>query len=180
MLEKSDPFSFIRKISGKVLLNAFLLVAVLVIFFRFTDKNSDRILLQNENYIKSATVQTSRRLNDMFTNAKNSIETIAYLYSQNLDSPQSGHRNLKILTGSGLGMFDAVEFADRNGISRDSGGKTTPVAAAGISGKACRAKPAWMSFLIHRSTMKIWWFSTRLSGTGARLSGCFTAISAKG
>ncbi|EEO27878.1 hybrid sensor histidine kinase/response regulator [Oxalobacter paraformigenes] len=141
MLEKSDPFSFIRKISGKVLLNAFLLVAVLVIFFRFTDKNSDRILLQNENYIKSATVQTSRRLNDMFTNAKNSIETIAYLYSQNLDSPQSGHRNLKILTGSGLGMFDAVEFADRNGISRDSGGKTTPVAGRryfreGMQGKA--------------------------------------------
>lgn len=146
MLEKSDPFSFIRKISGKVLLNAFLLVAVLVIFFRFTDKNSDRILLQNENYIKSATVQTSRRLNDMFTNAKNSIETIAYLYSQNLDSPQSGHRNLKILTGSGLGMFDAVEFADRNGISRDSGERRRRLPAAGISGKACRAKPAWMSF----------------------------------
>ena len=125
---KSDPYSFVKRISGKVLLNAFLVVAILVIFIRFTDKNSERILLQNGNYIKSATLQTSRRLNDMFTNAKNSIETIAHLYSQSLDSPGSGHRNLKMLTGSGLGMFDAVEFADKNGISRDSGGRTTPVA----------------------------------------------------
>lgn len=114
-----------RKIWIQILFACILLVFIVVIFVVFTKKNNERIIRQNENYVEAVTVQMAERIEDTLTGAQNSINTMAYLYGNSLESPEVDAKALKDMAENSI--FEYVEFVDKNGINLTVEGKKADV-----------------------------------------------------
>lgn len=114
-----------RKIWMQILLVCILLVFIVIIFVIFTKENNERIIRQNERYVEDATIQVAERIDDTLTDAQNSINTMAYLYGNSLESPEVDAKALKDMAENSI--FEYVEFVDKNGINLTLEGKKADV-----------------------------------------------------
>jgi len=114
-----------RKMRMQILFACILLAFVVLVFIIFTKENNERIIRQNENYVEDVTVQMAERIDDILTSAQDSINTMAYLYGNTLESPKVDAEALKDLTENSA--FEYVEFVDKSGINITFEGKTADV-----------------------------------------------------
>ncbi|MBO5055689.1 MAG: response regulator [Lachnospiraceae bacterium] len=114
-----------RKIWMQILFACILLVFIVIIFVIFTKENNERIIRQNESYVEDATIQVAERIEDTLTGAQNSINTMAYMYGNSLESPEVDAKALKDMAENSI--FEYVEFVDKNGINLTFEGKKADV-----------------------------------------------------
>lgn len=117
--DNRDKSKLIRELAWAGVLALFIIVA----FINFTRKNNERIVRQNENYVKDAAVQTAERIGGLLNSAGENIETMAYLYGDSLSSDQVDTKKLKTLQDSSL--FDIIEYTDASGSNISADGETT-------------------------------------------------------
>ena len=114
-----------RKMWMQILFACILLAFVVVISVFFTKENNERIIQQNESYVEDVTVQMAERIDDILTNAQNSIDTMAYLYGESLQSPEVEKKALNDMAVNSI--FEYVEFVDKNGMALTFEGKKADV-----------------------------------------------------
>lgn len=112
-----------RNIFREMVLIVLLCLFIIIVFLNFTQKNHERIVQQNANYVQDATLQVSERIGDMLTAAKDSIVTMAYLYGDSLNSPEVDTQKLKEMQDSS--PFDYIEFTDQKGQNINAEGVTS-------------------------------------------------------
>lgn len=114
-----------RKIWMQILFACILLAFIVVIFFIFTKENNERIIRQNESYVEDATVQVAEWIDDTLASAQSSINTMAYLYGNSLETPEVDAKALEDMAANSV--FEYVEFVDKNGINLTFEGKKADV-----------------------------------------------------
>jgi len=122
----------------RILLGCLLLVASMFAFYRFSVKNRQRILSQNENYLADVTIQTANRLGDQLQARRRSINLLALTVAETIDEPWVSQELLTVLQGASI--FDYVEFIDANGVNHNADGVQSdssdrPNYLEGIQGK---------------------------------------------
>lgn len=100
----------------KILLCGILLFMILFAFMEFKQNNQKRIVSQNLNYVEDATVQSANRIHDIFTSAQKSINMLADLYGQKMESENVDLEELQSLALES--PFENIEFVGRDGIYR--------------------------------------------------------------
>lgn len=114
-----------RRIVKEIIFTGVLCVFIILAFFFFTKKNNARIVQQNANYVQDATLQVSERISDVLTVAKNSIETMAYMYGKSLEEPEIDLQKLEEMQDNSV--FDCVEFVDKGGLNINAQGEVSDV-----------------------------------------------------
>lgn len=113
----------LQKKTWQPIIYAFLfLVAVLILFFYYTEQNRARIQEQNRVYAEDSARQTVERIESEFDNALQRIQNDAYLVSMGGNSSAINAPMLKGLEDNTT--FDAVCFTNTDGINLASDGKT--------------------------------------------------------
>lgn len=102
-----------RKVVIDIVLNSLLLLFIIVALFVFKENNNKRITQQNEDYVKTITVQEAAQIGDAFSSSQSNIETMAYLYGEALDSPEADVQKLKEMQERS--SFDYIEYTDADG-----------------------------------------------------------------
>ena len=103
----------------------FLLIAMIGLFFWFTEQNSKRTEEQNRDYAADSAQMKSEQIDDEFNNALSRIETYAYFVGEGLDEPLITPQMLKKMEENS--QFDAIIFTDANGVDYASDGRTADV-----------------------------------------------------
>ena len=80
-----------------------LLAFILLSFFTFTRDNNQRVLEQNESFIKAATEQKVERLDELIDMSMSSVKQMAYLYGELMTSPTATDPMLNSTTGTVAG-----------------------------------------------------------------------------
>lgn len=99
---------------AKILLTGVLIAAISLVFYLYSNRNSERISQQNANYIKNSTIETANWLEDILKSAKYSIANIARLYGETLADKEVEPENLRGFADRSI--FDYVEFVNAEGI----------------------------------------------------------------
>ena len=110
-----------RQMLKKLLPACALLALMLTAFFIYAAITHNRMVAQNAAYLEFETTQTADRINEMLHNARTSLETIASLYSQALDSPEVDLADLQEIA-AGSSAFDYIEFVSSAGEDLSSTG----------------------------------------------------------
>ena len=99
------------------------IVAVLIIvisFVAFLSSTQDRIVEQNKRYLEGTTLQTSRRVGDLLTNAGTMVKVVANTYEMRMTSNMVNAEELpELLRGT---PFDHLIYADGSGAVYDDRG----------------------------------------------------------
>jgi len=109
MMGKPDKRTALR-----VIITGILIIAIILMFNAYTNKNSERISQQNVNYIKNFTVQCVSWIEDLLQNATRSINNMALLYGRTLQGEEINVEDLEDMARNSL--FDSVEFINADGI----------------------------------------------------------------
>ena len=112
-----------RRITFEILLTSILVLFILAAVMMFKKDTNQRILDQNENYIKTVTTQEAAQISTILTMSHSNIQTLAFLYSEALTS--SGPDIGILEETQKLSIFDYIEFTDKNGENYNSQGKTS-------------------------------------------------------
>lgn len=116
-----------RRVVRQIALGGVLMVFIIVSFLVFTIENHNRILKQNENYAADVALQKAGYVDEVLSDAQNSIKQIAFLYSQG-DTLTSGEVAPDVLQEITANTpFDYIEFIDSNGIDHTALGETADV-----------------------------------------------------
>ena len=116
-----------------------LISLVIILFYRFTMQNSNRIQEQNRVYAEDSARQIAKRIADHFASAQQLIKTYTYFLEHTLDKPEV--TNLMLAQLEKTSSFDGIRFTDLNGQNYSSEGsivKTTDreFYIKGIAGKS--------------------------------------------
>lgn len=138
-----------RKTLQNILCVLALMVAVIILFFLYTEANNKRIEEQNRNYARDSAWQMMGHVESEFANAQNRINTYAYFFGESLEEPKVEAKDLAAMGENSL--FDAFCFTDREGFTLTADGKVIDSRdreyyRAGIKGESG-------IFAIHRSRL---------------------------
>ncbi len=111
-----------KKTWQPVVYASFFLIVVLALFQLYTMQNRARIQEQNRVYAEDSARQTVGRIESEFDNALRRIQNNAYLASIAENGSKMNAQVLKDLQDNAT--FDAVCFADKNGVYLAAGGET--------------------------------------------------------
>ena len=100
-----------------------LISLVIILFYRFTMQNSNRIQEQNRVYGEDAAIQTARRLDAQFRGAQNLMQAYSAFLSDTLQKPEVTASMLENLEKSS--PFDGVRFTSAKGETLSSRGIVT-------------------------------------------------------
>lgn len=114
-----------RKIAKEILFIGVLILFIIFAFVLFTKRNNERIVRQNENYIRNVTLQVAERIEDILASSRQNIQVMAYMYGSLLESSQVNEETLRELQD--ISVFNYIEFADKNGVNKDAEGTITDV-----------------------------------------------------
>ena len=117
----------------------FLLTAMILLFFWFTEQNSRRTEEQNRDYAADSAQLKSEQIDEELNNALNQIKAYAYFLGEGLTEPVITVQMLEQMEENST--FDAILFTDFNGVDFASDGRTTDAAERdsfnnGISGNS--------------------------------------------
>ena len=110
-----------KKISQEMVYVAFLLLAIVLLFFWYTAQNSSRIEERNKTYAADSARQTAERIESEFNNALLRIRNYAYLLSTDEGNSVIDAEFLKEMESHS--SFDAIRFTNAEGVNLSSGGK---------------------------------------------------------
>jgi len=117
-----------RKTTLEVTFAVILGVFAVILFLDFTKKNNEQIIEQNANYVQDATLQEAKRLDEVFSAARDSVMTMAHLYGESLESLDFPKVTTeKLMEMQENSPFDYIEFVDKNGLNINAQGKTLDV-----------------------------------------------------
>lgn len=102
-----------------------LLVIIVIAFSIFVNTNRQRIVAQNTDYVEEAALQTAQRLDEILMSAQNSLELIASLYGDVMDSTEIDFKLLNQLANKA--PFDYIEFVNADGVDINEEGETADV-----------------------------------------------------
>lgn len=109
------------------------IVAVLIIvisFVAFLSSTQDRIVEQNKRYLEGTTLQTSRRVGDLLTNAGTMVKVVANTYEMRMTSNMVNAEELpELLRGT---PFDHLIYADGSGAVYDDRGAVDELRGADL------------------------------------------------
>lgn len=89
------------------------IVIIIIAFIMFLGSTQERIVDQNTRYLEGTTLQTSRRVGDLLTNAQTVINVVGSSYETQMTSPQVDPGALpELLRGT---PFDHIIFVDAAG-----------------------------------------------------------------
>ncbi len=128
-----------RKSLQEIVYVIFLLVAIILLFFWFTERNSRRMEAQNKDYAADSARMKSVQIDDELSNALSRIETYAYFVGESLTEPVITAEMLNKMEENS--QFDAIMFTDLDGMDYASDGREADVAQRrfyidGISGNS--------------------------------------------
>ncbi len=103
----------------------FLLVAIILLFFWFTERNSARTKEQNRDYAADSARLKAEQINDELNSALSRINTYAYFVGESLTEPVVTAQMLAKMEENS--QFDAIMFTDLNGVDYASDGRTADV-----------------------------------------------------
>ncbi len=111
-----------KKTWQNVLYISILMAAVCLLFIWYSAMNSRRIEECNLNYAMDSARQTVLRIESELLNASRRIRNYTYLLSETLNEPEVGTDMLLALEDNS--DFDALQFADQDGVNLASDGRT--------------------------------------------------------
>ena len=89
--------------------------------------NTLRVISQNESYIADATILSADHVNNRFHSKLNSIQVIAALYGESMDSPAVDTEQIMALCPQGY--FDYIRFIPSDGQYTTSAGDIVDLSA---------------------------------------------------
>lgn len=104
----------------------FLFMAMVIAFYWYTTKNTERIEILNKDYAADSARQTVVRIDEEFENAQDQINTYTYFLGQSLKEPTVSIQMLREMEENSL--FDAICFTDASGVNHASDGRTSDAA----------------------------------------------------
>ncbi len=104
----------------------FLLTAMILLFFWFTEQNSRRTEEQNRDYAADSAQLKSEQIDEELNNALSQIKAYAYFLGEGLTEPVITTQMLEQMEENST--FDAILFTDLNGEDFASDGRTTDAA----------------------------------------------------
>lgn len=115
------------------------LALIIAAFIAFMNANLDRIVEQNGRYVEGSTEQTARRLNELFDDAQDNIDTVSRIFELTLSSPEVTEGVLADISVET--SFDYIMFANAEGSVSNIEGKGVDGAAheyyqQGMAGKS--------------------------------------------
>ncbi|MDE6433491.1 MAG: response regulator [Lachnospiraceae bacterium] len=114
-----------KKSLQEIVYAIFLLVAIIFLFFWFTEQNSKRTEEQNRNYAADSAHMKSVQIDDELKNALGRIKTYAYFVGEGLTEPVVTTEMLQKMEENS--QFDAIIFTDIDGADYASDGRTADV-----------------------------------------------------
>lgn len=114
-----------KKTLQEISLIAVLFVIMILLFFRFTTRNSSRTEQQNREYAADSARMKAEQINDELDNALRQIRTYAYFVGEGLTQPVITTQMLKEMEDNS--RFDALMFTDAEGMDHASDGRTADV-----------------------------------------------------
>ena len=114
-----------KKIFPQIIMVLIVLAVIIILFFRYTVQNRERMEEQNKNYAEDSARLTVLRIDEEMTNALNLIETYAYYVGESMEEPMISAGMLKEMEDNIL--FDVMLFTDANGINHASDGRMADV-----------------------------------------------------
>ncbi len=103
----------------------FLLTAIILLFYWYTNQNREHMVKQNKIYAEDSARLKAQQIDEELSNARNRITTYAYFVGQSLDKPKVTAEMLREIEKNT--KFDAVMFTDLNGTDYASDGRTADV-----------------------------------------------------
>lgn len=107
---------------GEVIFIAVLMILIVIFFFSFIKENDKRIVEQNNSFIKTATEQNAKRLNELLELSQNNLSMMALLYGSVMTEPIVDTSLLQDMTDRSY--FDYVEFISPDGTDLAADGRT--------------------------------------------------------
>ncbi|MDE6742531.1 MAG: response regulator [Lachnospiraceae bacterium] len=104
----------------------FLLTAMILLFFWFTEQNSSRTEEQNRDYAADSAQLKSEQIDEELNNALRGLNAYAYFLGEGLTESVITVQMLEKMEESS--QFDAILFTDLNGVDYASDGRTTDAA----------------------------------------------------
>ncbi len=104
----------------------FLLTAMILLFFWFTEQNSRRTEEQNRDYAADSAQLKSEQIDEELNNALSQIKAYAYFLGEGLTEPVITTQMLEQMEENST--FDAILFTDLNGVDYASDGRMTDAA----------------------------------------------------
>ena len=128
-----------KKPVQEIIYAVFLFVAIILLFFWFTEQNSRRTKEQNRDYAADSARMKSEQIDEELNNALSRIDTYAYFVGEGLTEPEITAQMLAKMEENS--QFDAILFTDLDGIDYASDGRTANVTdrvfySDGISGNS--------------------------------------------
>lgn len=105
----------------------FLFAAMVLLFLWFTTRNSRRTEEQNREYAADSARMKAEQIDDELNNAISRIYTYAYFVGEGLTEPVITAQMLETMEENS--QFDAMVYADMNGVDHASDGRTADVTA---------------------------------------------------
>ncbi|MGN1414728.1 MAG: ATP-binding protein [Anaerovoracaceae bacterium] len=109
-------------ILGKVVIWGLFLCLVIAMFLAFTYQNRNEIQSQNDSYVKDNAEKTAVRLDAILLDACEDMESMAFYFSQTMESPVVTPQDLQQLTAHS--QFDYIRFTDAEGNNLAADGRT--------------------------------------------------------
>ena len=103
----------------------FLLMAVILLFFRFSTQTSNRMEEQNRDYAADSAFLKSKQIDEELNNALRQVNTYAYFVGEGLTESAVTAEMLEEMENSAY--FDAMLFTSLNGTDYASDGRTADV-----------------------------------------------------
>ena len=119
-----------KKPVQEIIYAVFLFVAIILLFFWFTEQNSRRTKEQNRDYAADSARMKSEQIDEELNNALSRIDTYAYFVGEGLTEPEITAQMLAKMEENS--QFDAILFTDLDGIDYASDGRTANVTDRGF------------------------------------------------
>lgn len=117
---------FEEKTAIRLFTTCVLIVAIILMFNWYSDRNEERILQQNASYIENSTIQTADWIANIMDNAQRSIHNSAVLYGETLENADAVKiEDLEEIAERTL--FDYVDFVNAGGMDINAQGLDTDV-----------------------------------------------------
>ena len=111
-----------RGVLLEILFIGALLAFVVFSFVSFQRENNQRIVEQNNSFIKAATEQSAEKLNQMIRMSQRNLDMMAHLYGSLMTQPEVDEALLEDMTARS--SFDYVEFINPEGMDLAADGRT--------------------------------------------------------
>lgn len=98
---------------NRIIAALIVLALIIAAFIAFMNANLDRIVEQNGRYVEGSTEQTARRLNELFGNAQDNIDTVSRIFELTLKSSTVTQEDLVQLSNDT--SFDYLLFTNEQG-----------------------------------------------------------------